>query len=153
MTVLVVIAMAVAFAALAFPSGYVGYLGLLPILIGIRRFAAAMREREADLDLQPKFEAHGRAILSVVSVTVANGGDNVGTYAPLLARQDSGTILLTCAVFAIMTGVWCVSGKWLVSHPLLGRHIRQWGHRVVPFVLVGIGGYILIRNGLLGRIL
>lgn len=152
MTTLTVIGLAVAFAALALPTGYIGYLGLLPILVGARRLILAIRERSAQDGCQAKFEAHGRAIASVASVTIANGGDNVGTYAPLFARQDNINIALMCGIFIVMTGIWCIVGKLLVSHPVLGLHIRRWGHQIVPFILMGIGGYILYRNGILPQL-
>jgi len=148
MTTLTVIALAVAFVTLALPSAYVGYLGILPIFIGVRRLITAIGEQRRGVDSQVKFEAHGKAIASVASVTIANGGDNVGTYVPLFARQDGFKIIVTCGVVLILTGVWCFSGKLLVSHPLVGLHVRRWGHLMVPFVLMAIGVYILARNGL-----
>lgn len=146
MAALTGIALAVALATLALSTSYVGYLGLLPILIGIKRLITAIREQRGNVG-QPKFEAHGKAIASVATVTVANGGDNIGTYVPLFARQDGASILLISAVFLVLTGIWCVAGKLLVSHPVLGLHIRRWGHLVDPFVLMAIGFYILVRNG------
>ena len=147
MAALTTIALAVAFAALALPNGYIGYLGLLPILIGAKRLVTAIGERRRGMDSEVRFEAHGKAIASVASVTIANGGDNIGTYVPLFARQDGLKIALTCAVVLVLTGVWCVTGKLLVSHPVLGRHVRSWGHMAVPFVLMALGIYILTRNG------
>ena len=148
MAALTAIALTVAYAALTLPTAYVGYLGLLPIAIGAKRLVAAIAEqRRGQLEPQPRFEAHGKAIASVASVTIANGGDNIGTYVPLFARQDGFKIALTCAVILILTGVWCLTGKLLVSHPVFGQHVRRWGHMVVPFILMTIGIYILARNG------
>jgi cadmium resistance protein CadD (predicted permease) len=146
MTVLVAAALGVAFAALALPSAYLGYLGLAPIGIGINRLRMVLGERRGGSSA-PRVPANGKALASIVSVTVANGGDNIGTYAPLFVQHDRIQNTAICLVFAIMTGIWCLVGASLVSHPVVGRHIREWGHWVVPFVLVAIGGYILFRSG------
>jgi cadmium resistance protein CadD (predicted permease) len=146
MAALVAAALGVAFAALALPSAYIGYLGLAPIGIGINRLRIVLRERKYGSSAA-KVPASGKALASIVSVTVANGGDNIGTYAPLFVQHDRIQNTAICLVFAILTGIWCFVGASLVSHPVVGRHIREWGHWVVPFVLVAIGGYILFKSG------
>ena len=50
---------------------------------------------------------------------------------------------LYASIFAVMTAVWCAAGYWLVHHPVLGARIRQYGHVVLPFVLIGLGLHIL----------
>src|SRR5215472_2063095 len=146
MTLLVAGALGVAFAALALPTAYIGYLGLAPIGIGISRLRVVWGERTHGSPA-PRVPAAGKALASIVSVTVANGGDNIGTYVPLFVQHDRIQNIAICLVFAIMTGIWCLVGASLVSHPVVGKHIREWGHWVVPFVLVAIGGYILFRSG------
>jgi cadmium resistance protein CadD (predicted permease) len=50
-------------------------------------------------------------------------------------------------VFAVMTSLWCLAAHWLVSHRALGAPIRHHAHRVVPFVLIGLGVLILMKTG------
>jgi cadmium resistance protein CadD (predicted permease) len=78
----------------------------------------------------------------VASVTVANGGDNLGVYIPLFSRELAW-VPVYAAVFAVMTAFWCAAGYWLVHHPILGARIRTYGHVALPFVLIGLGLYIL----------
>jgi len=35
----------------------------------------------------------------------------------------------------------------LVKHPALGPPLSRYGHRVVPFVLIGLGFLILLEAG------
>ena len=42
-----------------------------------------------------------------------------------------------------MTAVWCALGYVAVNNPLIGTHVRRYGHRVLPFVLIALGLYIL----------
>ena len=77
-----------------------------------------------------------------MTVTVANGGDNLSVYVPLFA-SDLRLIPAYAGVFAIMTGVWCALGYGLVNNPWAGKHVRRYGHLALPFVLVGLGLYLL----------
>jgi cadmium resistance protein CadD (predicted permease) len=151
MTLLVAAGLGVAFAALALPSAYISYLGLAPIGIGINRLRIVLGERKHG-SATPGVPASGKALASIISVTVANGGDNIGTYAPLFVQHDRIQNTVICLVFATMTGIWCFVGASLVSHPVVGKHIREWGHWVVPFVLIAIGGYILLKSGVVSRL-
>ena len=141
-----------ALAALAVPEGWIALLGIVPLTLGVRKLLvlrrhAAMSASDADegalQDQEHGLEQRTRSqILSVAGVTMANGGDNLGVYIPLFA-SEVGTILLYAAIFAVMTGVWCALGYMFVNNPLAGSHIRRYGHLALPFVLIGLGVYIL----------
>ncbi len=42
-----------------------------------------------------------------------------------------------------MTLVWCALGYYLVNNALLGVRIRRYGRAALPFVLIGLGVWIL----------
>jgi cadmium resistance protein CadD (predicted permease) len=48
--------------------------------------------------------------------------------------------------FMTMTAVWCIVAYYLVNHPLIASKIRQIGHIILPFVLIGIGVYIILDS-------
>ncbi|MBN8621477.1 MAG: hypothetical protein J0L63_21370 [Anaerolineae bacterium] len=48
--------------------------------------------------------------------------------------------------FAVMTGVWCALGFYLVHHSVLSKRIQRHGHQVLPFVLIVLGVYILAEG-------
>ena len=48
-------------------------------------------------------------------------------------------------IFAVMTGLWCAAARWLVVHPGRRRPVRRYGPTAVPYVLIGIGLWILLR--------
>lgn len=137
-------------AALAIPEGYTALLGVVPLLLGVRKLGELMRSRGAGATAEEQAEAaeqklerrtHSQ-VLAVAGVTVANGGDNLGVYIPLFASEPRA-IPAHVVVFALMTALWCLAGHALVQNRLLGEHIRRYGHRVLPFVLIGLGLYIL----------
>ena len=82
-------------------------------------------------------------MLAVAAITIANGGDNLGVYIPLFAK-DLSVLPLYAGVFTVLTGVWCWLGHALVKNPVGGAVMERWGHILLPFVLIAIGVHILI---------
>jgi cadmium resistance protein CadD (predicted permease) len=145
---LVTASIGAALISLVIPAAYVGLLGLLPIALGLEKAWKLWRGQEVteeELKKHPGTGAHN--ILAVASITLANGSDNIGVYTPLFAIHGSHAVIVILATFAVMTAVWCFAARWLVLHPLLGNPIRRCGHRVLPFVLIGLGVLILYESG------
>jgi cadmium resistance protein CadD (predicted permease) len=86
----------------------------------------------------------------VAGVTIANGGDNIGIYVPLFASSSTlAEIITLVAIFLAVTAVWCALAYYLVNHQLIATRLRRVGHIVLPFVLIGLGAYILANAFLL----
>ncbi|WP_347262002.1 cadmium resistance transporter, partial [Rudaea sp.] len=132
--------------ALAVAPAYVGLLGLVPIVIGLKKVSELRRGAEAS---EEELEDHAKAstghgnIVAVAAVTMANGADNISIYTPLFAPRSGYDIAVLGVVFAIMTMAWIVAAHWLTHHRAIGAPIRRYGHRVVPFVLIALGVLIL----------
>ncbi len=141
--VLVAASAAAAWAALAVPEGYVALLGLLPLALGIRSLKdAAPNDAELrTVEARAKRRMHSQ-VLAVAGVTVANGGDNLGVYVPLFAREPDH-VPLYGAVFALMTALWCLAGYRLVRSRVVGSRLRRYGHITLPIVLIALGVWIL----------
>lgn len=120
--------------ALAIPAGYLRWLGLVPVALGV-----AMLLRKARAEQTPS----ASGLLAVTAVTIANGADNVAVYVPLFATRSAGAVAVMAAVFAIALALWCLGARWLVRHPAAGAPLRRWGPRLVPWLLVALGLWIL----------
>jgi cadmium resistance transport/sequestration family protein len=130
------------FARLFIPHSWIGLLGFAPIGIGIKKLIDWKRVKDQPLKKKPS----SASILSVAAVTVANGGDNIGTYVPLFANSDVSALLITLITFAVLIAVWCVVGYYLGSHSAVKRIADRYGHFLVPFVLIGLGIYIIVSS-------
>ena len=140
------------FLANLIPAAYVGVLGLAPLAMGVRKLIA-LRKSQAETD-DPRAAGSGvQNVLTVAAVTIANGGDNIGVYAPLFARTTRFEALELCAVFLVMTAVWCVLTQRFVNHPAVGRILQKHGDLLLPFVYIGLGAYILIQSGTVAMML
>ncbi len=141
------VSVAASLLALVVSPAHVGFLGVLPILIGLKKLWELRRDAESD-DEDERQTTGGRwNALAVAAVTIADGGDNLSVYIPVFATRSGGDVALIGVVFAVMTLAWVGGAWWLTSHRTLGAPIRRYGHRVVPFVLIGLGGYILFSAG------
>ena len=140
MAIIVAISLAAASAALAISPQRVGLLGVAPIVIGIGKL---LRLGKAEDEGQPT----AVGVLQVATVTVVNGGDNIAAYTPIFATQGSRDIIATLVIFGVLTLVWCVAALGLVRHTALGKPLRRYGHVLLPFILIGLGGLILYRSG------
>jgi cadmium resistance protein CadD (predicted permease) len=142
MAAIVAISLAAAWAALAISPARIGLLGLAPIVIGIGKL---LRLGKADDEEQPAVVG----VLQVATVTIVNGGDNIAAYTPIFATQGSRELSATLAIFAALTLLWCFAALGLVRHTALGKPLRRYGHVLLPFILIGLGGLILYRSGAL----
>ena len=80
-------------------------------------------------------------------MTFSNGGDNIGIYTPLFAKYSSvGEVVLIALIFLVMTAIWCIIAYSLVRHPIIAIRLDKTGHIIFPFVLIGLGIYILVSN-------
>ncbi len=156
-SVLVLISLPGFFGGFLVPKPWIGLLGLLPILIGLSQLMPG-NHLNAEIQGVAQLEnAPGKAIYRwlnpqtyhVAAVTVANGADNVGIYTPLFASSDGNELVVLLGVFLILVGVWCLIGYRLARFPGIARLISHYGHRLFPFVLIGLGIFILLESGTL----
>lgn len=125
------------------PEPALALLGLIPIALGIR-FRISCRGSDNE---EPQAAAVG--FLSVLLLTVSNGGDNVGVYVPLFAGYSLSQTAVVCVVFFLMTLLWCLLGSRLSSLPKLKTFLLNHRHIVMPLVLVSLGLYIILEHTIL----
>src|SRR5688500_8994878 len=140
---LVGVSIVVSLAALLVPAQLIGLLGFVPIVLGIRKLLDLRHHTpDAEQDTIPASRTSLRW-LTVSAVTISTGGDNIGVYVPLCANSSLNEIALIAIIFALLIAGWCAIGYALVKAPLIGDPLRRYGHRILPFVLIGLGLYIL----------
>jgi cadmium resistance protein CadD (predicted permease) len=118
------------------PGGAVRWLGVLPVLLGIR--AAWLARRREDNEPVPS-----SGVLAVAAVCLANGGDNIGVYVPAFAATGPAGPTGYGLVFLVGAAAWCVIGRFLATRPGVARTLARWGHVVLPVVLIALGVLIL----------
>jgi cadmium resistance protein CadD (predicted permease) len=133
---------------LVVPTYVIGLMGIAPMAIGIKNLIQ-VRKKDNSPSRQVVEYKHRSSLsfLAVATVTFSNGGDNIGVYVPLFSKYDSLSQITTLtAVFIAMTAVWCITSYYFVNHPLVASRIRHIGNIILPFVLIGLGIYILSES-------
>lgn len=135
------------------PKMWLGLLGLVPIGIGLRQLANqepdATQVQTVPHAMEPPIAAPWLApqTAQVAAITIANGGDNVGIYLPLFANTNLVSLGVLLAVFAVFIGVWCYVAAQLTRHSIIASWLTHYGNRLMPFVLMGLGVFILVESG------
>lgn len=144
------VAVAAAFGATFLPGAAIPYLGLLPLLLGLKAAWQVWRHhRDGDGDDAPATPG-GPTVWSVAAVSFANGGDNIGVYVPVFATAGTGGMSVYAVVFLALVALWCLAGRFFASRPLIARALARWGHIILPIVLIGLGALILVEGGAFG---
>lgn len=125
---------------------YIGILGLFPIYLGIRHIMEAIRKK-GDAKAELQVDVRTGSAITVAAVTIGNGGDNIGVYVPLLTTMTASEKVQLAIVFAVMTYLWCMAGKYLAFHPLIAKQLDKFGHVIIPMVLILLGVFILFESG------
>jgi cadmium resistance transport/sequestration family protein len=136
------------FGGLIIPKVWIGLLGFLPIAIGANYLLTA-RNQETEIkviDFRDSQKTMFAKILKVAAVTFANGGDNIGVYVPLFASSDLASLAVTFCIFLIGIAVWCYIAYLLTQSPAIASLFNSYGHKVMPFVLIGLGIYIIVES-------
>ncbi|KAF4338384.1 hypothetical protein FBEOM_7737 [Fusarium beomiforme] len=149
-TVIVAVSMIGFGASLLIPAEPIGFLGLIPMLLGVWRILGVIftkgEDEDETLDEEVTTADGLRSVFKVASITVMNGADNISTYIPLFAEAKAGELAIYIVVYYIMLGIWCLAG-WLIMKQKHILHMAQkYSRRLIPLLYVGLGIFIVINS-------
>jgi cadmium resistance protein CadD (predicted permease) len=148
--------------ALIVPDNLIGLIGIFPIAIGIRELLELLKngdnneeeEEESAAEQLPQ-SRRGRRLtaylpfLTVAAVTFSSD-EEIGIYTSVFATyHEVSEIIIIVLVVMVLTGVWCTVAYHLVNRPQIASSIKRIGTVALPFVLIGLGIYILAEAFLL----
>lgn len=149
-TVIVAVSMIGYGASLLIPAEPIGFLGLLPILLGIWRILSYIFSKDEDeeeaLDQELTTADGFKSVFKVASITVMNGADNISTYIPLFAEAKAGELAIYIVVYYIMLGVWCCAAYLIMRQKHILHIAQKYARRLVPFLYVGLGIFIIVNS-------
>ena len=151
---LVVLSVVAALGLTIVPDEWVGFIGLLPLAIGILGLVRWLRRRGQDDDDDETAGAlRAGGLLGVAGITIANGADNISLYTPVFRTISPTDTVLTIVVFLLLVSVWCVVGRAVGTHPKVTETLERVEHWLVPAVFIGLGLYIIIESGVVPRLI
>jgi cadmium resistance protein CadD (predicted permease) len=128
------------------PNNLIGLIGIFPIVIGIKELLELLKN--GDNEKSAKQLSRSRLTKYLPFLTVAavtfSGGEEIGIYTSVFAIYHAvSEIIIILLVVIVLTGLWCVVAYHLVNHPLIASRVKRIGTAALPFVLIGLGLYIL----------
>ena len=123
------------------PVKYTGFLGIVPILLGIR----ACFDRDDD----EHTGAANPGILGMALITLGNGADNIGVYMPLFTGFSAIERYLAAGIFVLLTAVWVGLAHRLATVPKIQAIISKYKAILIPLVFIALGIFIILDSGLL----
>jgi len=162
-TAIIVISMIGFGVSFLFPTEPIGFLGLLPILLGVWWLCGILFPSKDDTPEDVAtvsassssgasttvglFTVAGiKSILQVASMTVVNGADNISTYIPLFSQANGAEIAVYVVTYYVLLGVWCLAALLFMKQ----RHVlcmaQRYARVVVPLLYLGLGVYIVVES-------
>lgn len=132
------------------PDEWVGFLGLIPLAIGVYGLIRTLRRRGDDDD-DSAISAGG--LFGVAGITIANGADNISLYTPVFRTNPVPDTIVTIIVFLVLVAVWCLVARFVGTNKTLTEALEKIEHWLVPAVFIGLGLYILIESGVVLRLI
>jgi len=130
--------------ALVVPSNIIGLMGLFPIAIAIKELLELRQKGDSKDKRELRSKKTGYLPFMIVAVVTFSGGEEIGIYASIFAVNSGlAEIITIVSVSMALTAFWCWTAHYLVNRSFLADRFRHIGERVLPFVLIAIGLYIL----------
>jgi len=147
--VVTIAALGVAAGALLDP-GLIGYLGIAPISMGCYLLYQQRRSTDTATTVDssiPSLDGEGGIWLASTVLMFSNSGDSVAVLLPLVAESNRSALLLVFSVYLLSSLLWCAVALVIATRPGLAHRIQQRGVKVVPWIMIGVGIYVLLDTG------
>lgn len=128
------------------PIDYVGLLGLVPLAIGLYWLYRLLRGN-GEAPASPAARVRGGTVIAAAAMSLAgNSVDTFLTMAVVFAdskREVDGLVLLGAMLAALLLAELA---RRAVANPALGPIVERYSQRIAPFVMIGIGVYVLANT-------
>lgn len=126
----------------------VGYLGVAPLLMGAyilyQQQSASSGALDAPTDV---VVTSSRVGLTTMVLMFSNSADSIAVLLPLLAESGSTPSLLIVLIYLTTSILWCGLSVKIASSAPLAKRISERGEKLVPWVMIAVGIYVLSNTG------
>jgi cadmium resistance protein CadD (predicted permease) len=135
-----VVSLTLGLSANVIPIDYVGYLGLVPVILGVKLFAEQLRSRD---DAPETATVKTFSVAAVATTLFSNSVDTMLVFAPLLADSSAGIDRVIAAGYLVMAFFWFFAAQFFSQRAARLRPVSTAAQWLTPLIMVAIGLYIL----------
>lgn len=118
---------------------FLGLLGFVPILLGVR----ILFENEEETEI-PDSKI---GLLSIIFISLASGVDNLGIFTPYFTTLSTLETLLTAGLILLETVAICYLAEKFGSLHSISEFIEKYEKMILPTIFIILGIYILFEFG------
>lgn len=129
------------------PVEYLGFLGVIPVIIGLVEVYRLFRNKGVVED--PVMPGVGStAVAATLMAQLSNSTDTIITYSVLFSDANDLGDNLVLASFIGMALLIAAIAYMALRHPWLSRPLQHYGHYITPLILITVGMYVLSNTAL-----
>lgn len=127
-------------------ANLIGYLGLVPLLLGIQMLYVAYRGGQRDTEHVDSLTKRTESGIwfSTFVLMFSNSGDSIAVFLPLLAESGGGALSVIICSYLVMALLWAGLSYMISGQRSLARRIEHRAEKIVPWIMIGVGAYILL---------
>lgn len=133
------------------PQAYLGFLGLVPIFIGIK-FAVKGEDDEKE-EMEENFQGDKSLIWATSLIMFTLNVDDLSLYIPYFSSLSLGELLFTMAFFMLATGILIFLSQKLTSVSMIQEGLEKVERILLPVIFVFIGIQIFWKMGTIDLLL
>ena len=129
------------------PVEYLGFLGVIPVMIGLVEVYRLFRNKGVVED--PVMPGVGStAVAATLMAQLSNSTDTIITYSVLFSDANDLADHLVLASFLGMALLIAAVAYMALRHSWLSRPLQLYGHYITPLILITVGMYVLSNTAL-----
>lgn len=146
-SLVIVVAFACAILGDNLDGKYVGFLGLIPVILGVKAIKAAYFDNDASADTAGMGSRSGLDLtLGTFTLMLANSGDTLALMLPLIIDTRAQAYPFMALNYAAMVALWAAVAYWLADHKKVSKFVDRHGKKIVPWAMIGVGLYIFMNT-------
>ena len=129
------------------PVEYLGFLGVIPLTLGIVGLAKlAMRPPGDSQHMASNVTANRAVFVTALLTQLGNCADTIVTFGALFADSNPSSDVLIVSTAVLLALLFAVASVYTLGQPVVARLADRHAHRVTPLLLIAIGFYILLNT-------
>ena len=126
------------------PVAYLGSLGVIPVVIGLKGLFRLYQKKQDANESAPAVSDGGKMVFfSVFMTQLSNSADTIITFTIFQFDSKDTMDYVISITFLAMTFVFAGLAYYSLKHQKLSNFLDRYGHWLTPFILIFVGLYII----------